>query len=484
MIYDIIIIGSGLGGLTAGAKLSREGKKVLLIEQHDRPGGYATTFKRGDFILEVGLHEMHGPSPEDIKTRIFNDLEVFKNVEFIKLHEFYRFINNNYDVTIPHDPEVAAEKLSALFPQDINGIKAYFDQLIKPKKKIPGNAEQDKSLGEFLDSIITNEDLKLILLGNLGYFHDDPYTLSLAYYSAAQGRYYIGGASFIKGGSQKLSDYLADYIRNHGGVVLLNHLVTGIKTDDHKLTGVVYKRKKDGGNVNFEASADEIIANTAIPNVADLLPGEYGRVLKNEINNQNTGASLLTVYLGFNTPLKELGYSNYSTFIFDGTIKSQKDILTNNMDDFRSRSFTFVDYGQVDSRLAPSGKSVGAICCIDYLKDWEGLDRKDYISKKEMVASVFIEKLEKLIPGVGKVIEYYEVGTPLTLKRYTLNPGGAVYGFAQTPSRTFTDTSRLPENLHFASAWGRTGGGFSGAIYGGYLCAVNILRKKTASGPR
>ncbi len=55
------VIGAGLGGLTAGAKLSREGKKVLLIEQHDRPGGYATTFKRGDFILEVGLHEMYGP---------------------------------------------------------------------------------------------------------------------------------------------------------------------------------------------------------------------------------------------------------------------------------------------------------------------------------------------------------------------------------------------------------------------------------------
>ncbi len=478
MKYDIIIIGSGLGGLTAGAKLSREGKKVLLIEQHDRPGGYATTFKRGDFILEVGLHEMNGPSPEDIKTRIFNDLEVFKNVEFIKLPEFYRFINNNYDVTIPHDPEVAAERLSALFPQEINGIKAYFDQLIKPKKKTPGKEGQDKSLGEFIDSIITTEDLKLILLGNLGYFHDDPYTLSLAYYTAAQGRYFIEGASFIKGGSQKLSNHLADFIRNHGGVVLLNHLVTGIKTDDNKVTGILYKRKNDCGSINFEASADELIANTAIPNVADLLPGEYGRELKNEITKQNTGASLLTVYLGFNTPLKELGYNNYSTFIFDSTIKSQKDIFTNNMDDFRSRSFTFVDYGQVDSGLSPAGKSVGAICCIDYLKDWEGLNRKDYISKKEMVASVFIKRLEKLIPGIVNVIEYYEVGTPLTLKRYTLNPGGAVYGFAQTPARTFTDTSRLPENLHFASAWGRTGGGFSGAIYGGYLCAVNILRKK------
>ncbi len=148
------------------------------------------------------------------------------------------------------------------------------------------------------------------------------------------------------------------------------------------------------------------------------------------------------------------------------------------MGDFALRSFTFVDYGQVDSRLAPAGKSVGAICCIDYLKDWEGLDRKEYFSKKELVASAFLERLEKLIPGVGNIIEYHEVGTPSTLRRYTLNPGGAVYGFAQTPSRKSIDTSTLPDDLHFASAWGKTGGGFSGAIYGGYLCAIHILRKK------
>jgi all-trans-retinol 13,14-reductase len=477
MKYDIIIIGAGLGGLTAGAKLSREGKKVLLIEQHDRPGGYATTFKRGDFILEVGLHEMYGPSPGDIKSKIFNDLDVFSKVEFIRLPEFYRFTNGRCDVTIPHDPVVAAERLSGLFPRETEGIKAYFDQILKPKKKV-FEGGQDKSLGEFLDSVIMNEDLKLILLGNLGYFHDDPYSLSLSYYSISQGSYYTGGASFIRGGSQKLSDHLAGYIRNNGGEVLLNHKVTGITRDSHKLTGVFFIRKNDTGSGITEASADEIIANNAMPEVADLLPVEYGGELKNTIKDQELGASLLTLYLGFKKPVKELGYRYYSTFVYDPTVKSQKDILANNRDDFTFRNFTFVDYGQVDSGLAPAGKSVGTICCIDYLKDWEGLERKAYLAKKERVASALINRLEKLIPGVGNIIEYYEVGTPYTCQRYTLNPGGAVYGFAQTPSRKVIDTSKLPDNLHFASAWGKTGGGFSGAIYGGYLCAIGILRKK------
>jgi phytoene dehydrogenase-like protein len=478
MKYDIIIIGGGLGGLTAGAKLAREGKKVLLIEQHNCPGGCATTFRRGDFTFEVGLHEMDGPSPNDMKTRIFNDLDVFKNVEFVRIPEFYRFINEKYPVTISHNPAEVTERLSGLFPDEVTGIKAYFDQILNPKKKSSENGRQDISVGEFLDSKIKNDELKLILLGNLGYFHDDPYTLSLGYYSVAQGSYFKYGASYIKGGSQKLSDHLAGYIRDHGGEVLLNHIVTSIKAHNNKVTGIVYKKKNVSLAGKMEAFADEIIANNAIPNVAELLPAEYGTELKNEIRDIRRGASLLTIYFGFNRPLKELGHSYYSSFIYDKSVKSQADILSNNMADFSHRSFTFVDYSQIDSGLDSGGKSVGAVCCIDYLEDWEKLNRKDYELKKEKVASVFIKRLEKLIPGIKGLIEYHEVGTPASVKRYTLNPGGEVYGFAQTPSRKIIESFEPLDNLHFASAWGKTGGGFSGAIFGGYLCAMNILRRR------
>jgi phytoene dehydrogenase-like protein len=476
MKYDIIIIGAGLGGLTAGAKLAKEGKKVLVLEQHNRVGGCATTFQRGDFTLEVGLHEMDGPSPRDLKTRIFSDLGVSGNVEFLKVPEFYRFINDNYEVTIPHEAETAISRLSELFPEEEAGIKAYFDQILNPKKRAPGAEAPDKSVGEFLDSIIKNDDLKLILLGNLGYFHDDPYTLSLTYYSLAQGSYYSGGASFIKGGSQKLSDHLAAFIKSHNGEVLLNHIVTKIESNDQKVTGVGFKKK--GDNTEQTALADEVIANNAVLNVAGLLPEKYGNELKNEIRDQKAGASLLTVYFGFSKPLKDIGNRFYSTFVYDGSVRSQADILRNNCDDFSRRSFTFVDYSQVDSGLAPEGKSVGAVCCIDYLSEWEGMERRVYNAKKELVAAAFVTRLEKIIPGIKDIIEYCEVGTPVTVKRYTLNPEGAVYGFAQSPSRKIFENFKPLENLHFASAWGKTGGGFSGAIFGGYMCAFNILRKK------
>ena len=131
------------------------------------------------------------------------------------------------------------------FPSETEGIDAYFNQILNPKRK-PAENEiiREYSVGEFLDKIIRNEDLKLVLLGNLGYFHDDPYSISLTYYSVAQGSYFNGGASFIKGGSQKLSDHLADFINQHGGKVLLNHLGYRIISDNNKLTGVEFTNRK------------------------------------------------------------------------------------------------------------------------------------------------------------------------------------------------------------------------------------------------
>ena len=243
--YDVIVIGAGLGGLTAGAKLAKEGKKVLVIEQHDRPGGCATTFRRKDYTLEVGLHEMVGFNIKDLKTKIFNDLDVFNNVEFLELPEFYRFVNKNYDIVIPHNPEEAAEVLIKEFPGDEKGINDFFFRLTKLnlKKAVKESPEEIKrNLGDYLDSIIENEDLKLILLGNLGYYHDDPYTLSLNYYTAAQGEFYKGGGVFVKGGSQKLSNYLSEFIQKNGGNVKLRHLATEIVVENNKAVAVLYKK--------------------------------------------------------------------------------------------------------------------------------------------------------------------------------------------------------------------------------------------------
>lgn len=479
MSYDVIIIGAGLGGLTAGAKLVKEGKRVLVLEQHDRPGGCATTFKRREFTMEVGLHEMDGLHPRDIKNRIFNDIGLGDRVTFLPVPEFYRFINEHYDLVIPHDPEQAKAILKLNFPGQEKGIDEYFYHVLNVRRLMVAHKGQpDKSVGAFLDEIIGDENLKLVMLGNLGYYHDDPYSLSWLYYLNAQGSYYGGTASFIQGGSQCLSDALSELIEEQGGQVRLNQLVTSIDYQGDRISGVSFEQVKGKNKGRVEqAPARQIIMNGSVPGLSRLLSKKDAATLSQSIKDLAIGASLLTIYYGFNTNLQEIGNKNYSTFIYDESVRSQKDILENNHSDFSRRSFTFVDYGQVDSRLAPDGKSVGAVCAIDYPADWESLDREEYTRMKADVADTITERLEKILPGFREAVEYVEVATSLSVERFTLNTGGAVYGFAQHPNRSMDYLSALPENVHIASAWGKIGGGFSGAMVSGYMTAMDLLRK-------
>lgn len=479
MSYDVIVIGTGLGGLMAAAKLAKEGLRVLVLEQHDRPGGCATTFKRRDFTMEVGLHEMDGLHPRDIKNRIFDDVGLGDRVTFLPVPEFYRFINERYDLVIPHDPEKARAVLKEAFPGQEKGIDEYFYHVLNVRRvMVAHKGKPDRSVGVFLDEIIEDEDLKLVLLGNLGYFHDDPYSLSWLYYLNAQGSYYGGTASFIQGGSQRLSNALSELIVEQGGKVLLNQLVTSIDYEGDKVIGVSFQQiKGKNKGERGQARAKQIIMNGSVPGLIGLLSRKDAEHLSRTVKDLAIGASLLTVYYGFNKSLQEIGNKNYSTFIYDGSVRTQKDILDNNHSDFSTRSFTFVDYGQVDSRLAPEGKSVGAVCAIDYPSDWEGLDRDEYMRMKADVADTLTGRLEKILPGFREAVEYVEVGTSLSVERFTLNPRGAVYGFAQHPNRSLDYLSALPENVHLASAWGKIGGGFSGAMVSGYLTAMDLLRK-------
>jgi len=242
--------------------------------------------------------------------------------------------------------------------------------------------------------------------------------------------------------------------------------------------GVSYQKSWGKEKEVLSDTATHIIANAAVPNLAEtLLSKQDGKKLANSIAGNVIGASLLTVYYGFKKPLKEVGNKHYSTFIYDDSVASQKDILPNNHSNFSTRSFTFVDYSQVDAELAPAGKSVGAVCAVDYPEDWAYLERDEYMRMKADVADIITGRCEKLIPGFRDAVEYVEVATSLSVKRFTLNPEGAVYGFAQNPGKPTEYLSALPENIHIASAWGKFGGGFSGSILSGYMTATDLLRK-------
>jgi phytoene dehydrogenase-like protein len=251
-------------------------------------------------------------------------------------------------------------------------------------------------------------------------------------------------------------------------------------TENGKAFGVEYKRKKPDSNVT-RVMADYIIANTAIPNVAnELLPNEEANKLKKRIENLRYSPSLLNVYIGFNKPLRQYGVKHYSTVVCDNSCRSMADIYRNFIGDFSKRNFFFVDYGQLDSKLAPEGKTVGSICTSDYLSHWEHLTDEEYKAKKENVARTLFERLNRIYPGIKDAIDNYEIGTAKTIKRYIKNPGGSVYGFAQIPSQSRKNrlSQKSPiENLYFASAWTEPRGGFGATLGGGYMLANKILNR-------
>ena len=127
MNYDVIIIGAGLGGLTAGAKLAKSGKKVLLLEQHYVPGGCATTFKRKDFTIEVGLHELDGFSETGYKAKIFKEFKIFDNVDFIRLPEFYNTVWKDKSFVVADGLKKVKVDLIKEFPHEEQGIIQYFN---------------------------------------------------------------------------------------------------------------------------------------------------------------------------------------------------------------------------------------------------------------------------------------------------------------------------------------------------------------------
>ncbi len=506
--YDIIIIGSGLGGLTAGAKLAKDGKKVLLIEQHHKPGGCATTFKRKCYTMEVGLHALDGLDTNDPKRKLLEELGVFEHVEFVTAPEFYRIKNKRIDISIPNSRDKAIKLLIKKFPQEERGIKKFFrtiHAIQRENNRLPlvrwklfvllpffpilfPNIffNTFKTIGKFLNNEITNDDLKIILAGNILYYHDDPLTMSLIYFSVAQASFYNGGSHYIKEGSQKLSDYLAQVVKENNGEILFNHQAEKILSKKGRAIGVQYAPLSAKNSEKLYAKAKIIIANTAIPNAAAMLCGKEQQRLKKKIQHLRSPCSLMAVYIGFKSNLQELGNEHYSTFLMNDRIKKLSDMKKNFRDTFSERSFFFTDYGQIDSGLAPRSKAVGTASTADYFVDWEKLDQEAYTKKKEEVAQALFKRLECLLPGITDKIDHYEVGTPKTIQRFTRNPHGIVYGFAQLPRQA--GIFRLPckspvKNLYFASAWASPGGGFTGAMLSGWLCAHEVARVLRPSFP-
>lgn len=506
--YDAIIIGAGLGGLAAGALLSKRGKKVLILEKHFACGGYATNFKRGDFIFDASLHSIGGLETTDFK-RILEKCGVLEKIELIKPKDLYTSIFPDFEFTFKNgDIKKIKEDLAEKFPEEKANIKKWFffmkeimrelDFWTKYKiivfavpaviaflhflgiirffaaalsvpAMIPMLLVSDRISADFFLKLsgIKDEKLKALLTQLWSYLGLPPSRLASQYFLIPAYGYFFDGGCYIKGGSQNLSDSLKKEIENNGGEAITSAEVQEILIRNEKAVGV---KIKDGR----EYLGEKIIANVSPLIVYEkFLPAwRRGKEELSRLKNMELSVSAAQVYLGLDVKIENLNpkfKNSYEVFIepgydFDKSFEEamKKDFSGN----YGSLALTF--YSNIDKSLAPEGKSVMSIIILDNYDRWKNLAAEQYKEAKKQETDKLICAAEKYLPGLTKHIEVVETATPLTMERYTGSAKGAIYGFAQNtsqcgPSRRFKHKSKI-KNLFFAGAWTFPGGGFEGAI--------------------
>ncbi|TKX32759.1 phytoene desaturase family protein [Campylobacter aviculae] len=502
--FDTIVIGSGLGGLSAASYLAKNGKKVLVLEQHSLIGGCATCFKRKDMLIDAGLHEMDWGNPKtDMKEIVFKKLGLMEKIELIPLPSAWSILSKDFHLQIPHGEEEVKKTLIRLFPHEEKGIEKYF-KAIKLQAYSARRFAWDMNkfelfffpfttawiflknkllnlkVSDVLNSIIKDDKLKKILNINIGYYHHDPKKFIWSFHAISQKHYY-DGAVYVKGGSGALSKTFEELVRENNGEVKSKCDVVEILTSNSKAIGVRYKQNRKF----FEVYADNIIANCD-PEIV------YNDLLKNKnldltldvkkIENKNRACSLISAYFIYDRNISEI-YPNmdYANFILDKEFFDASFDNSNTLDfEISKRTLAFVNYSKIDNGLSQrDDRFLGVAAISSHFKEWD-LNEKEYRVKKEEILQAIISKLDEYFPNLSSYMIHSELATPKSILRYTRAKEGTAYGFSQDKegrAYRLNYVSKTVKNLFFASAFTFPGGGFTGAILGGYYTASKMLCK-------
>jgi phytoene dehydrogenase-like protein len=510
--YDVVVIGAGLGGLTAGAILARAGRKVLVIERSNSVGGAASSYKSGDLFIEGSLQETSDPhDPRDAKHRALTRAGVIDAVKWIPAGALYEARGGPLDrpFVMPDNFDAARRALSHRFPDASDGIHQLLGEMERiasamgtlaqgrdafknPRqalealfKLVPAIRDWPLSLSQKLDRIFGgNEAIKSALAANLSYFHDDPATLWWVYFAMAQGSYLLSGGRFVHGGSQRLSSALARAIRVAGGDVLLRRVVSGVALDPQGSASTVTHTAKDASDPQM-VEALRIVSNAAPATLAELMPAASAEKLTESYAKRTPSISLFALTLGLSKPPREFGISAYSTQLLPPWMKRLSDyaqgaVLMADEPGERMPPMSIVDYAAIDSGL-PVPPYVLSVYGPDLLSNWDSSDMDAYREKRGRWQEAIVRYLSSIYPDLSDAVVTSSFNTALSVRQYLNAPAGAVYGFAPTPPSSIWRTPvRSPRTavpgLYLASAYAGFGG-YTGVVQAGADCADMILRE-------
>ncbi len=482
--YDAIVVGAGLGGLSAAAFLSRAGQKVLLVERLDGPGGYLHGFRRGEYYFDPAVHAIGGTRPGMIVDTWLRALGVRDRVTFTPLPAFYTLFLGERRIDVAYDVDRFRRVHAEQFPGVKDQIAAFVDLCCRIKKEWdqvrPGLALEDlaatagglpltlryrsATLGDVLRELVSDPAARTALGGVWPYLGAPPARLSFLSFAGMLISTLEGGESHCVGGFQKLPDAFVCALEESGGELVLGQEVEKILVRDGRVQGV---RLAGGG----EIEAQVVVSNGDLTRTLDVLVGaeHFPPAYLARVRRLKPAASAFILY-GATT----CDVTRWKT--------AAQVLVSRGADD--DRLFDRVREGVVDSfgvhfpslaehGLGPAGhhQFVGIVPApYDIGRPWR--------EAKEHYKTALLAAMDVTFPGLAEGVVFAEPSTPLTLERYTLNRDGAQCGWENSPHQTQhrrpANTTPLP-GLYIVGDWAHPGSGTIHTMASGFQATMQIL---------
>jgi len=448
--YDVVIIGAGHGGLGAGAVLAEHGFKVLLLEQHNLPGGCSSSFVRGRFEFETGVHYLPyggGDNPTPY-SRFWGDRMGITEKWGRTPDSFVLAYKNKEGEDVRYDvPATVPEMIEYCMKIDPEGAKSlvkFFDickEIFAAMTYLKSPDVDSRVLEERFPNFVKFNKLTLKegyeALGMPQAFRD-MLDVCWFYPGVGDGRYPFTYGAILTFTMKVLPGYVPAHcshgvtaemekvIREKGGEIFFNTKVSKILVEDGSVTGVETDQGDhfDCGLVISNASPDIVYRNLIYPK--NELPEEALKLC----NARTMGSSLLVVYLGLDATAEELGITEYHNFIAEHWDNDVMDEATYKLEVPLYQGA--ICYNKAYPEFTAPGTCIYVPTGMIRGEAFEGVSAEEYFDIKEKLAEGMIQNLEKRLDiNLMDHIEEIEIATPVTFSNIVNLYNGAVYSYEQ-----------------------------------------------------
>jgi phytoene dehydrogenase-like protein len=464
--YDVVVIGSGLAGLTAANVLARSGNSVLLLEQHYKLGGMATWFKRpGGHIFDVSLHGF--PFGMVKSCRRYWNREIADSI--VQL-ENIRFDNPMFSLTTTFNRDDFTRLLTGQFGVELDAVNAFFDAA----RGMNFYDEQSMTTRELFDKFFPGrEDIVRLLMEPITYANGSTLEDPAISYGIVFSNFMSKGVYTFQGGTDRLIGLMRQEMLKNGVDIRIRCDVDKILVGRDGVNGVVVNGRT--------IKARSVVSNANLKRtILGLVGEEYlDRNFVDETREVRLNNSSTQVYMALK-PGEQIEEST-GDLLFSSTAPAfRTDLLLSR--DITSRTFSFYY-----PRTRPEGRPRCLIVSSTNARyeDWSDLSEKQYEASKKDLVETTLDALEKYVPNCRQRIEHAEAATPLTFKHYTKHVSGASFG---TKFEGLAVSRALPEQvkgLYHAGSVGIIMSGWLGAMNYGVIVAndVDAMLMKSSSAP-